>query len=204
MHAKTVLSPTPVRTRPEPCITGEALFQMGTIGPCELIDGRIVPMVPPGGVHGELEARVTFALTSFVRQHRCGRVLAGEVGIYTQRNPDRVRGADVAFISNERLTGKLPVGYLHMAPDLVVEIVSPFDRWTDIQEKVGEYVALGVQRVWVVDPRVVDPRQRVVLVYRSVTEVETYAENALLLGEGALQGFAVTVASLFEDEWTNE
>jgi len=175
-------------------ITGEELMAMGDIGPCELIDGRIVRMNPTGNVHAYLESSLVFALTSFVRQHRLGRVLVGEVGVYTRRGPDRVRGADIAFVSTERLAGIASKGYLTVAPDLIVEIISPTDRWQDVRQKLEEYFDIGVQRVWIVEPD-----KRTVLVYSASTEVRAFQEGDTLLGEGVLEGFALPVGDLFEE-----
>ena len=110
-------------------ITGEELLAMGDIGPCELIDGRIVPMSPAGVEHGVLEQRLGRALGAFVEDRRLGWVLVGEVGIYTRRTPDRVRGADAAFISGQRLPQRPKKGFLEVAPELVCEVMSPDDRW---------------------------------------------------------------------------
>jgi Uma2 family endonuclease len=55
-----------------PVITGEELLAMGDIGPCELIDGRIVPMSPTGGRHGIVGSRLGSALSFFVQQHDLG------------------------------------------------------------------------------------------------------------------------------------
>lgn len=76
-------------------ITGEELLAMGDIGPCELINGRIVPMAPAGIRHGTIELKLGSALKQFIQQQGLGWVAAGEVGIYTRRNPDRVRGTDL-------------------------------------------------------------------------------------------------------------
>jgi Uma2 family endonuclease len=174
-------------------ITGEELLEMGDIGPCELIDGRIVPMAPTGGEHGNIESNLTTELKVFVRQHQLGWVMSGEVGIYTRRTPDRVRGADVLFISKERASER-PAGFLKTAPDLVVEVISPTDRWQDIQQKIEEYFAIGVQWVWVVEPE-----NRAVRVYRSTTELQKLAEGDTLIGEGALAGFALPVVEIFAE-----
>ncbi|MGB2771016.1 MAG: Uma2 family endonuclease, partial [Anaerolineae bacterium] len=92
----TVLTALPKRrTKP---ITGEELLALGDIGPSELIDGRIVTMTPTGDEHGTIEFNLGSELRAFVRRQRLGRVTGGEVGIYTRRNPDRVRAADIAFI----------------------------------------------------------------------------------------------------------
>jgi Uma2 family endonuclease len=174
-------------------ITGEELLAMGDIGPCELIDGRIVPMSPTGFEHGNIEVNLSLALKAFAQQRKLGWVVSGEVGIYTRRHPDRVRGADVVFASKERLP-KLPEGFLQVAPELVVEIISPTDRWSDMRRKIDEYFAIGAQRVWVVEPE-----NRTVLVYRSRNEMSELTEDDTLVGEGALEGFSLPVASLFAE-----
>jgi Uma2 family endonuclease len=175
-------------------ITGDELFALGDIGPAELIDGRIIPMSPTGGEHGRLESELAALLREHVRQRRLGWVLAGEAGIYTRRNPDRVRGMDVAFISAARLP-RLPAGFLTVAPELVVEIVSPTDRWSDVQAKVEEYLAIGVDVVWVVEPE-----RRRVLVYRGGLAPEALGEDDILRGDGLLAGLEIALAELFATE----
>ena len=168
---------------------------MGDIGPCELIDGRIVPITPTRDEHGRIEGNVFRALDEFARSRHLGKVLVGEVGIFTQRNPDRVRGADVLFISNERYSRRSGAsGYLEVAPELVVEILSPSDRALDTMQKLREYFAIGVKVVWVADPEA-----RRVYVYRSVTDVREFQEADRLPGDDVLPEFDVSVVSLFEE-----
>ncbi|RMF28025.1 MAG: Uma2 family endonuclease [Chloroflexi bacterium] len=173
-------------------ITGDDLYAMGEIGPCELVEGRIVPMAPAGMPHGIYEGNVYFLLRQFVDRHNLGVVAAGEVGIYTKRHPDTVRGADVVFISHERNRRRSPTGFLDIAPDLVVEIMSPHDRWSDVMEKLREYFAIGVRLVWIVDPR-----SRNVLAYRSLTDVREFTADDDLTGNDVLPGFRVRVAEIF-------
>ncbi|MBV7336028.1 Uma2 family endonuclease [Chloroflexi bacterium TSY] len=71
-------------------ITGDELYAMGDIGRTELIKGRIVQLVPTGRTHGYLEVTIAAELFNFVKSHKLGRVLGGEVGIFTGRNPDSV------------------------------------------------------------------------------------------------------------------
>lgn len=175
-------------------ITGAELEALGDIGPCELVDGRIVPMSPTGVAHGGYEGNIYAALREFVRAHNLGKVRVGEVGIYVQRNPDTVRGADVVFISNERYAQQPSPGFLEVAPDLVVEVLSPNDRWSKVMQKLREYLAIGVRLVWVVDPNA-----RSVFAYRSLTDVREFTQNDDLPGDDVLPGFAVKVAHLFED-----
>jgi len=65
----------------------------------------------------------------------------------------------------------------------------------DVRKKIEEYFAIGVERVWVVEPD-----NRAVLVYRSATEMERLAETDILRGEGVLQGFEMPIATLFSEE----
>jgi Uma2 family endonuclease len=175
-------------------ITGDELLAMGDIGPCELIEGRIVPMTPTGSEHGVIESNLSRHLGNFVADRKLGKVMNGEVGIFTHRRPDSVRGADIAFVSRERLADRPAKGFLTVAPELVVEIVSPSDRWQDVRQKIEEYFAIGVQRVWIVEPD-----NRDVLVYSTSTEMRKLGEGDLLTGEGVLEGFSLPVTQLFEE-----
>ena len=175
-------------------ITGKELAAMGDIEPCELIEGRVVPMSPTGDEHGKIEANIGAELLVFVRSRKLGQVRVGEVGIYTRRNPDTVRAADVLFVSNERYAQQTSPGYLEVAPDLVVEILSPNDRWTEVTQKLREYFAIGVRLVWVADPQT-----RSVHAYRALTNVRAFTEKDDLPGDDVLPGFSVKVTQLFEE-----
>ena len=175
-------------------ITGQELLAMGDIGPCELIDGRIVTIAPTGGEHGFVEFNLGSELRAFVREHQLGWVMGGEVGIYTRRDPDRVRGADIVFLAKERAADRPGRGFLEIAPNLVVEVMSPNDRWQKVHQKIEEYFAIGVQWVWVVEPE-----NRALRVFRSTTEAQKLNEDDTLVGEGALAGFALPVAEIFAE-----
>ena len=162
---------------------------------CELVEGRIVPM-SPGGVELSLVTANAFRmLDTFARQGRLGRVLTGETGFYTRRDPDTVRGADVVFVSIERYGRRTrALTYLDVAPELVVEVLSVQDTVLDFADKLREYFAVGVTLVWVVDPRA-----RRVYIYRSLTDVRELIETGTLSGEDVLPGFTAPVTLLFEE-----
>ncbi|MFZ8843596.1 Uma2 family endonuclease [Thermoflexus sp.] len=173
--------------------TAEDLLALGEEARYELIEGRLVPMSPTGSLHGDLVAELTMILRSFVRAHQLGRVLTGEVGFVLRRNPDTVRAADIAFVRRERLpAGDLPRGFFEGAPDLVVEILSPSDRYTDILRKVGEWLEAGAAMVWVVDPE-----HHGVMVFRPDGTLRLLGESDSLEGEEVLPGFRYPVGELF-------
>ncbi len=177
----------------ERLLTGDELLEMGDIGPCELIDGRIVAMPPAGVEHGILEFDVGSRLRDFVTKRNLGWVTGGEAGIYVRRNPDRLRGMDVAFISKTRHPAR-PRKFLEVAPELIVEIVSPTDRWSDVLEKLEEYFAIGVDRVWIVDPA-----SKTVRVFRSSVSFVKLSEVDTLRGDGVLEGFELPLRELFAE-----
>jgi len=176
-------------------VTGEELAVMGNVGPCELVDGRIEAMTPTGNLHSAIELNLGSELLAWVRPRKLGHVRVGEAGIYTGRNPDTVRAADILFISKERYAQRDPdSAFFSVAPDLVVEVLSPSDRWRDATRKLREYFEIGVRVVWVIDP---DARS--VLVHRSLTDVHELTEDEQLTGEDVLPGFSMPVKALFAE-----
>lgn len=173
-------------------ITGEELLALGDIGPCELVEGVIIPMSVTGRRHSIIESNIGTELTLFTRQHNLGVVGVGEAGIYTGRNPDTVRGADVIYISHERHNQIQSQSFFDVAPELVVEILSPSDLWTTVMKKLQEYFTIGVKMVWIVDSM-----QTQVFVYRSLTAVRYFIETDLLPGDEILPGLELSVAAVY-------
>jgi Uma2 family endonuclease len=112
----------------------------------------VVEMNVPAPRHGEICANVTLLLGPHVREHGLGRLVTNDGGVLTGRNPDTVRGADVAFYSYSRVPrGPLPQGYLPVVPELVFEVRSPTDRWPPLLAKASEYPEAGVTVVCILD-----------------------------------------------------
>ena len=177
-----------------PPVTGDELLRMAGLNPCELVAGRIVRMTPTNPNHGRIEVNVAAALKRFVSTQNLGVVMAGEVGVFTSRNPDTVRAPDVLFLSHERDARRnRPQGFLDVAPELIVEILSPTDRPDQVRSKLGEYLAAGVRLVWVIDPAA-----RTVQVHRGSGEPLSLAAGAVVTGEDVLPGFELTVDDVFE------
>jgi Uma2 family endonuclease len=138
----------------EALMTAEEFGQRPDPGyPEELVQGRIVATPPPDRRHGSVCAGAAAIFGNFVTEHDLGRVMSNDSGIITRRNPDTVRGADVAYYSYARLPrGPLAAGYGPEVPELVVEVRSPGNSWREIHIKVGEYLRAGVLKVIVLDP----------------------------------------------------
>jgi Uma2 family endonuclease len=137
--------------------------------------------------------RIGHLLTQFIESQWLGRMVVGGAGLVTQRDPDTVRGPDLAFYSYQRIPrGPLPEGYWPVSPELVVEIRSESDRWKDILQKVAEYLSANVLTVAVVDPG----RQQVHLFSDQETTVLNAADR--LKFPEVLPGFEVPVGQLFE------
>ena len=159
----------------------------------ELVQGELIVMAPAGGRHGRIAHRAGLFVGNHVLERGLGEVFAAETGFVLRRDPDTVRAPDVAFVSGERLrTGEAPAGFLEMAPDLSVEVVSPNDSASDVQSKVEDWLAAGTRLVWVVYP---DTRS--VTAYRSLHEAEVLSEPDTLEASPVLPDFALPVRDLF-------
>jgi len=133
------------------------------LGSCELIRGEVVSLSPGGIVHSRTVAKATVLLEKWNEQAGLGRVLSGEVGLIVSRNPDTVRGADVVYYSYERLPKQTQGdGFCAVPPNLVVEVIGRGQSWQEMVTTAGEYLRMGVDRVWIIDPR-----HQKVHVYRS-------------------------------------
>lgn len=109
-------------------------------------------------------------------------------------DPDRFRRADIALIVRERMTPDEyeSSGYIAICPDLVVEVVSPNDLYSDVTIKRNEWLAAGAKLVWIVDPD-----ERSVTAYQSGKQPTLYQNGDTLPGEPVLPGFSVAIADLF-------
>lgn len=149
----------------------------------------------PGGFeHGVIALNIAADLRRFVRTHRRGVVVAAETGFRLHRDPDTVRAADAAFVASDRLPPPADRRrFLDLAPDLVVEVVSPSDRAAEVVEKALSWLAAGTSLVWVVYPS-----QRLVAVHSTDGSVVHVGSEGVLDGSPVLPGLALPVADLFD------
>jgi Uma2 family endonuclease len=122
-----------------------------------------------------------------------GEVATAEAGFLIARSPDTVRAPDVAFIASDRIPpAGTPESYWPFAPDLAIEVVSPTDRWTDVEEKACGWLRAGTRLTWIVDPL-----SLCVHVRRSSGSVLHLCEDDVLDGEDVVPGFSVRIGDLF-------
>ena len=79
-------------------------------------------------------------------------------------------------------------------PNLIVEILSPGNTWSETIQKLREYFSIGVRLVWLVNPS-----SRSVFAYRSLTDVREFTIDDDLPGDDVLPGFSVAVRDIFAD-----
>jgi Uma2 family endonuclease len=157
----------------------------------ELVRGVLVVREPAGYRHGDVAARLLVAIANHVDANGLGRVFAAETGFTLTRNPDTVRGADVAYVSTARLPDPPPRGFAELAPDLAVEVLSPDDRPGEVLAKVGDWLNAGARVVWVVDPVHVIAR-----VYRADGSESIVDEAGALQGDDVLPGFEYPLSAM--------
>ena len=117
---------------------------------------------------------------------------SNDSGVILERDPDTVRGPDVALYEGAHSFQELPRKYGEIPPRLVVEVLSPNDRADRITHKITDYLRNGVELVWLIDPET-----RTVTVYRPHEGPRVYHENEELTGEDVLPGFRCRVADIF-------
>jgi len=157
-------------------------------------------------VGGELVERHVSVLSSYVEARLVRRLDAhcedGDLGpVFTATNgiqcfpdePNKVRKPDVSFVKKARFAPQhLYEGYLTIAPDLAVEVVSPNDLGEELEQKIEDYLAAGIPLVWVVYPEV-----RTVSIHRGDGSVTKLRRHDELTGEDIIPGFRCKVAELF-------
>lgn len=159
----------------------------------ELVRGELRTMAPPMFPHGRSARRFGKSLDRVVDECELGEVYTSEFGYRLTTDPDTVRVPVVAFLSNQQLAAADDIrGYFPGAPVLVVEIVSPNDRYTEVNEKVAEWLEHGARLVFVVDPR-----RNVVVVHRPGQRPETCGIEDMLTGEDVVPGWSLAVRDLF-------
>lgn len=159
----------------------------------ELVRGRVVREPPAGFEHGDLAARVAHRLREFVVHEDLGRVVGAETGFVLFESPVTIRAPDAAFVASDRVPADR-TGFARLAPDLAVEIVSPSNTMTEINDKICDYLEAGTRMVWIIESR-----RKTITVYRSRDDIRILGEGDEVDGGDVLPGFSLRVRDLFAD-----
>ena len=177
-------------------VTAEELLKMPDDGPRqELVKGELREMAPAGDEHGYLALRVASRLERYVDANNLGRTYTAETGFKIASDPDTVRAPDTAFVNQARVEAAGRVaGYREGAPDLVVEVVSPNDRSSDVLDKALDWLEAGCRMVLVAYPE-----RRAVTVYRSREDIRVLTAEADDSVDGAdvVPGWRLSLAEIF-------
>ena len=150
-------------------------------------------MPPTGFGHGIRSTKIGGRLDAYVEKHKLGYVCGAETGFKIAQNPDTVRAPDAAFVCQASIDKQgIPKGYWEGAPDLAVEVISPGDTYTEVAEKVDEWLNAECAMV-----SVVNPRRETVEVYRSPEDMTVLRGNDILEGGDVVEGFQCHVRDLF-------
>jgi Uma2 family endonuclease len=160
----------------------------------ELIDGEHFVTPAPVRRHQKLSMRLGSAIETWLREHPVGEVYAAPLDVILS-DVDVVE-PDLLFVSKERadILGK----WVHGAPDLVIEILSPSTRRADEVAKRRLYERAGVREYWIVDGEI-----EVVKIYRRQADgtfprvLELSREEGDSLATPLLPGFSLLLAELF-------
>ena len=157
----------------------------------ELVRGELRKMPPAGHVHGEYAMFIGSSLVAHVKANGLGKEYA-ETGF--QLESDHVRAPDAAFVRRERAEAvRGTPGFFPGPPDVAVEVISPTDRYTEVEEKVADWLAAGALAVIVIDPR-----RRTVKVHRFPTDTGLLSEADVLQVDDAIPGWQIPISDIFE------
>lgn len=155
----------------------------------EIVRGELRKMSHPGGVHDVLS---TFIICSLHDAVGSAGLVLGRSGFLLVEDPDTLRAPDAAFFGQDRLPDEIPMGWWRITPDLVAEVVSPNDRFSEVQEKIGEWLDSGVRMVLLVDPT-----SRTVTVYHGQDAIQTLRVDGVVEGGNVVPGWRMSVRDLF-------
>jgi Uma2 family endonuclease len=158
----------------------------------ELINGVVITMPPPSFYHGQVCSKIDRKIGNYIDSNQLGYITSNDSGVILKRGPDTVRGPDLAYWSRERMPEPPRSGYPEIAPDLVVEVLSPSDVFPQILRKVQQYLRAGTREVWVVVPE-----DQSVTVCRPGQEQVILSNGETLSGGDLLPGFSCPIAELF-------
>ena len=158
----------------------------------ELVRGKVIEMSRPTCKHGIVSTLVGTELSLYTRRVRHGYVASNDSGVVLERNPDTVRGPDVAVYTDAAHYDDVHPKYGEEPPILAVEVPSPNDRMSKVTRKIADYLRNGVRVVWLLDPEGKD-----LTVYRATVLPAVLGADEYVEGDPELPGFRCRVGDFF-------
>jgi Uma2 family endonuclease len=163
----------------------------------EIVHGQRVEVPSMSLTASRIATRLGVSLSRFAEEHKLGEVIIeGLFHLPLSDDLSKSRRPDVAYISFARIAAGSPSDVEsdagELVPDLAIEVTSPSDPAEAQRAKVLEYFQAGVQRVWVVYPKL-----RLVDVFDSATNVRVFGPDDTIVGDPLLPGFRLPLAQLF-------
>ncbi|MEE8391432.1 MAG: Uma2 family endonuclease [Anaerolineae bacterium] len=159
----------------------------------ELVRGELMIMSPAGVRHGKFASRLDRALGSYVEEHNLGEAYTAEPGFELEAEPLTIRAPGVAFVRRERIPPEgEPEGFWAIAPDLVIEIISPSETARQVHEQVADYLRAGTRLLWLVYPA-----SQTVMEYHPPMEARRLTVEDDLDGGDVVPGFRYPLKQLF-------
>lgn len=158
----------------------------------ELVRGEVIELPPPLKPHGSICFNICRIVGNYIFERGIGYATSNDSGVILERDPDTVRGPDIAYYTDAETFEELHPKYGEVPPLLVIEVLSPDDRADRITRKVLDYLQNGVLLVWLVDFEA-----RTVTVYKPSDGPRLLGEKDELTGNSVLPGFRCRVEEFF-------
>jgi len=155
--------------------------------------GELIIMSPTGGETGKRNAKINSRFVVWNEQTNLGEVFDSSTCFKLPNGA--IRSPDVSWITKERwenLTSEERAKFPPLAPDFVLELMSPSDNLKDTQNKLQEYLETGVRLGWLINPKT-----RQVEIYRPGKTKEILDSPSTLSGEDVLPGFMLELGNIW-------
>jgi Uma2 family endonuclease len=150
--------------------------------------GELIVNPPAGSESSQKNSRLTTQLGTWDEAHEDLGVAFDSSGGFILPN-GATRSPDASWVTRSRweaLTPEQRQGFAPLCPDFVVELRSPTDGLSKLQEKMREYLENDARLGWLIDPQ-----NRRVEIYRPGQEVEVLDNPMELSGGDVLPGFVL-------------